>query len=85
MNEMTRLFSAIERGDSRAAEQLLPLVYGELRRLAAQRLAQEAPGKHFRRLPWSMKLTCVWLVPRIPVGMAAATSSPRPPRRCAGS
>jgi RNA polymerase sigma factor (TIGR02999 family) len=45
MNEMTRLFSAIERGDSRAAEQLLPLVYGELRRLAAQRLAHEAPGQ----------------------------------------
>ena len=45
MNEMTRILSAIEGGDSRAAEQLLPLVYGELRRLAAQRLAQEAPGQ----------------------------------------
>ena len=45
MNEITRLFSAIERGDPQAAEQLLPLVYGELRRLAAQRLAHEAPGQ----------------------------------------
>jgi RNA polymerase sigma factor (TIGR02999 family) len=45
MNDMTRLFSAIERGDPRAAELLLPLVYAELRRLAAQRLAHEAPGQ----------------------------------------
>ena len=45
MNEITRLFSAIERGDPQAAEQLLPLVYGELRQLAAQRLAREAPGQ----------------------------------------
>jgi RNA polymerase sigma factor (TIGR02999 family) len=44
MNETTRLISAIKQGDSRAAEQLLPLVYGELRQLAAQRLAEEAPG-----------------------------------------
>jgi DNA-directed RNA polymerase specialized sigma24 family protein len=45
MNEATRVLSAIERGDPRAAEQLLPLVYDELRRLAAQRLAQEKPGQ----------------------------------------
>ena len=45
MNDVTRILSAIERGDPRAAEQLLPLVYDELRRLAAQRLAQEKPGQ----------------------------------------
>src|SRR5437764_15060827 len=44
MNEVTRVLSAIELGDPRAAEQLLPLVYDELRRLAAQRLAGEGPG-----------------------------------------
>jgi RNA polymerase sigma factor (TIGR02999 family) len=44
MNEVTRVLSAIEAGDPQAAEQLLPLVYGELRRLAAQRLAGEGPG-----------------------------------------
>ena len=44
MNETTRLISAIERGDSQAAEQLLPLVYTELRRLAIERLARERPG-----------------------------------------
>jgi RNA polymerase sigma factor (TIGR02999 family) len=45
MNEVTRILSAIEQGDVQAAEQLLPLVYDELRRLAAQRLAQEKPGQ----------------------------------------
>ena len=45
MNEVTRILSAIEHGDPKAAEQLLPLVYDELRRLAAQRLAQEKPGQ----------------------------------------
>ena len=45
MNEVTRILSAIEQGDPHAAEQLLPLVYDELRKLAAQRLAQEKPGQ----------------------------------------
>ena len=45
MTDATRILSAIEQGDSNAAEQLLPLVYDELRRLAAQRLAQEKPGQ----------------------------------------
>jgi RNA polymerase sigma factor (TIGR02999 family) len=44
MSEVTRILSAIEHGDSRAAGQLLPLVYDELRRLAAQKLAQEKAG-----------------------------------------
>jgi RNA polymerase sigma factor (TIGR02999 family) len=45
MNEVTRILSGIEQGDPQAAEQLLPLVYEELRELAAQKLAQEAPGQ----------------------------------------
>ena len=45
MNDVTRILSAIEHGDPQAAEQLLPLVYDELRKLAAQRLAQEKPGQ----------------------------------------
>ncbi len=45
MSEVTRILSAIEQGDAHAAEQLLPLVYDELRRLAAQKLAQETPGQ----------------------------------------
>jgi RNA polymerase sigma factor (TIGR02999 family) len=45
MSEVTRILSAIEQGDPHAAEQLWPLVYNELRRLAAQKLAQEKPGQ----------------------------------------
>src|SRR5262245_10511793 len=45
MSEVTRILSAIEEGDSLAAERLLPLVYDELRKLAAQKLAQEKPGQ----------------------------------------
>ena len=45
MSDVTRILSAIEAGDPQAAGQLLPLVYDELRRLAAQKLAQEKPGQ----------------------------------------
>jgi RNA polymerase sigma factor (TIGR02999 family) len=45
MTEVTRLLTAIDEGDPQAAGQLLPLVYDELRRLAASKLAQEKPGQ----------------------------------------
>src|SRR4051812_28942822 len=45
MKDVTRILSEIEQGEPQAAEELLPLVYDELRKLAAQRLAQEAPGQ----------------------------------------
>jgi RNA polymerase sigma factor (TIGR02999 family) len=45
MSEVTRILGAIEEGDARAAEHLLPLVYGELRLLAAEKMAQEQPGQ----------------------------------------
>src|SRR6478736_553902 len=45
MTEVTRILSAIDQGDPHAAEQLLPLVYDELRKLAAAKLAQEKPGQ----------------------------------------
>ena len=45
MNEVTRILTAIEEGDPRAAEELLPLVYDELRKLAAHKLTQEKPGQ----------------------------------------
>jgi RNA polymerase sigma factor (TIGR02999 family) len=45
MSDVTRILSAIEQGDPTAAEQLLPLVYDELRKLAASKMAQEAPGQ----------------------------------------
>jgi RNA polymerase sigma factor (TIGR02999 family) len=45
MSEVTRILTATEQGDPQAAERLLPLVYDELRKLAAQKLAQEKPGQ----------------------------------------
>jgi RNA polymerase sigma factor (TIGR02999 family) len=45
MSEVTRILTAIERGDVRAVDKLFPLVYQELRRLAAQKLSQERPGQ----------------------------------------
>jgi RNA polymerase sigma factor (TIGR02999 family) len=45
MNDLTRILLAIEQGDPLASEQLLPLVYDELRRLAASQLARERPGQ----------------------------------------
>jgi RNA polymerase sigma factor (TIGR02999 family) len=45
MSDVTRILGAIEEGDPQASEQLLPLVYNELRKLAAQRMAEERPGQ----------------------------------------
>jgi RNA polymerase sigma factor (TIGR02999 family) len=45
MSEAERILTAIENGDAHAAEQLLPLIYNELRRLAARKLARESPGQ----------------------------------------
>src|SRR5262245_29838260 len=45
MSDVTRILHAVEQGDAHAAERLLPIVYQELRRLAAQKLAQEKPGQ----------------------------------------
>ncbi len=45
MHQVTGILSAIERGDPQAAERLLPLVYDELRRLAAEKMAKEKPGQ----------------------------------------
>ena len=45
MSDVTQILSAIEGGDAQAAEQLLPLVYEELRKIAAQKMVQEKPGR----------------------------------------
>jgi RNA polymerase sigma factor (TIGR02999 family) len=45
MSELTQVLQSVERGDARAAQELLPLVYGELRKLAACRMAHEQPGQ----------------------------------------
>ena len=45
VSDVTRVIEAIQRGDPKAAEELLPLVYAELRRLAASKMAMESPGQ----------------------------------------
>lgn len=51
MGEVTRILSAIDKGDPRAGGELLPLVYEELRRLAATKLAHEKPGQTLQARP----------------------------------
>ena len=60
MTAVTHILSAIEQGDPHAAAQLLPLVYDELRKLAAQKLAQESPAKRFSPRLWSTKPISAW-------------------------
>jgi hypothetical protein len=45
MSEVTRILNALEQGDSQAADKLLPVVYGKLRALTAQKLSRERPGQ----------------------------------------
>ena len=87
MDDVTRILSAVEQGDPHAAEQLLPLVYDELRKLAAQRMAQEAPGQTLQAtaLVHEAYLRLVGRPSTARTGTAAATSSPPPPRPCAAS
>ena len=86
MGDVTRILADIERGDRHAAGQLLPLVYDELRKLAAARLAHEAPGQSLQATALVHE-AYLRLVGGDPTGpsTAAATSSPRRPRRCAAS
>ena len=64
VSDVTRILSQIESGDPSAAEQLLPLVYEELRKLAAAKLAQRSPGRHCRRRRWCMRRICGWWMAR---------------------
>jgi hypothetical protein len=57
MSDVTRILSAIERGDAHAAAERMPLVYVELRKLGAPKLAQEAPVRRCMARPWSAKRT----------------------------
>ena len=45
VSDVTRILEAVQQGDPKAAEELLPLVYGELRKLAARKMAQQPPGQ----------------------------------------
>ena len=86
MTDVTRILLAIEQGDPKAAEQLLPLVYDELRKLAAQKLAQEKPGQTLQATALVHEAYLRLVGGDGPgTGTAAVTSSPRPPRPCAAS
>ena len=86
MSDVTCILSSIERGDSRAAERLLPLVYGELRRLATAKLAHEKPGQTLQA-PALVHEAYLRLVDveEAQHGTAAGTSSPPRPKPCGGS
>ena len=79
MSEVTRLLDALDRGEPRAAEELLPLVYEELRRLAHLKMAQEKPGQtlqptalvHEAWLRLTQTQACTWANRRHFFGAAA--------------
>ena len=86
MTDVTQILSQIESGDPSAAEQLLPLVYEELRKLAAAKLAQEKPGQTLQAtaLVHEAYLRLVD-VEKAQHWDSRGTSFPRPPKRCGGS
>ena len=85
MNDVIHSVGRIEQGQLQAAGQLLPLVYDELRRLAARNWPRRSPARPSRRRPWSTRPTSGWWPDGAGAGTAAATSSRRPPRRCGAS
>ena len=84
MSEVTRLLEAANRGDRQAAADLLPLVYDELRKLAAAKLAREKPGQTLDATALVHE-AFLRLVGRPAIRRATAISSPRRPRRSGGS
>jgi DNA-directed RNA polymerase specialized sigma24 family protein len=73
MSDVTRILSAIDSGDPQAAAQLLPLVYDELRKLAAVRLAQEQPGQTLQATALVHEAYLRLVGPAGPAGLAAGT------------
>jgi hypothetical protein len=81
---VTQMLAAAERGDA-SAEELLPLICEESRRLAAARLVRERPGQTLQATrPRSTKHGCVWLAANRNIGKARDIFSPRQPRPCQG-
>ena len=86
MSDVTRILSAIEQGDAKAAEQLLPLVYDELRRLAAQKMAQEKPGQTLQATALVHEAYIRLVdVERLSIGTAGGIFLGRRQRRCGES
>ena len=87
MNDVTRMLSAIERGEARAAEEFLPLVYDELQAAGGgEARPRRSRVRRSRQPPWSTRRTCGWSDPSpTGPGTGGGTSSPPPPRRCGAS
>jgi hypothetical protein len=83
MSDVTRLIEAVQTGERQAAAELLPLVYDELRKLAAVKIAAEAPGHTLN--PTALVHEAYLRLIGDQYSMVKGTSSPRPPRRCGGS
>jgi hypothetical protein len=81
--EITQVLHAIGRSEEGAAEKLLPLVYAELRRLAAARMAHELGGQHFSQQLWCMRRGCGSSRMATGPGKTARIFSVLPPKRCA--
>jgi len=84
MSDVTRILNAIERGDAKATDELLPLVYEELRLLAAQRLSHESPGQTLQAtaLVHEVYIRLLGVSPR--AGRTGVISSRPRPRQCEG-
>ena len=84
MSDVTRILEQIEVGDELAAEQLLPLVYNELRKLAVAQIVRSALDRRCKRPPSCTRRTFAWWTSNSPSsGRVGATSLKRRPRRCA--
>ena len=82
VSDVTRILQSIESGDAKAAEELMPLVYEELRKLAAHKMAAEAPGQTLQPTALVRGATPRLTERRILSGIAGRISSGRLPRRC---
>ncbi len=83
MSEITRILKSIEQGGAQATEELLPLVYEELRRLARRGWRMRRQGIPCSRQPWFMRHGCVLPGRRISHGMGGVISLQRPLNPCA--
>jgi DNA-directed RNA polymerase specialized sigma24 family protein len=84
MSDFTSILSQIDQGDPQAAEKLLPLVYDELRKLAAARLAQEKPGQTLQATALVHEAYLRLVGPAGPVGVDQSHDSTRESRRAGG-
>jgi hypothetical protein len=82
LHEITQALEAMHEAEAGAADRLLTLVYDELRRVAAAKMAMERPGCTLQARRWCTKRGCVWEGMISPSGRTARIFSGRPPRQC---